>query len=349
MTWGCEVTLTDCAFLENTALVGGGGLFLQDGNLVATRCVFERNAAYWGGGLRISTGACTLLDCEFRDNSAGDFGGGIWGFGAEPVRIVNGLFWKNRADVGGAVFIGGNGTMMDQAITSCTLAENEARVGGAIFIFYNTTVQVFDSILWGNHAETAPEINTGATLSHCIVAGSGGSGTGWDPLFGIDGGGNIDADPDFESLELGNLRVRPGSPAIDAGDPSAPDLADHDLDGNPRILGATIDMGAYEFVGPVAASPSIATALAPLRVGPSPSRGDVSVSLQLPRGCDVALRVYDTQGRLVRRLTSGWMEPGDHRVAWNGSGRDGPVPAGVYFVRLQAGEASASSRVVIIR
>jgi hypothetical protein len=50
-----------------------------------------------------------------------------------------------------------------------------------------------------------------------------------------------------------NLRLQATSPAIDAGDNSAPDLPKKDLAGKPRIVdgdgdGDTIiDMGAYEF------------------------------------------------------------------------------------------------------
>lgn len=52
---------------------------------------------------------------------------------------------------------------------------------------------------------------------------------------------------DIPGTEDDNLRLLPGSPAINAGDP-APDLSPStDLDGHPRILCDRLDMGAYEF------------------------------------------------------------------------------------------------------
>jgi hypothetical protein len=44
----------------------------------------------------------------------------------------------------------------------------------------------------------------------------------------------------------GNLRLQPGSPAIDAGDPNTATLPLTDLDGHPRIFGSAVDLGAYE-------------------------------------------------------------------------------------------------------
>ena len=45
-----------------------------------------------------------------------------------------------------------------------------------------------------------------------------------------------------------NLHLRPGSPAIDAGNDDYIDDIDNatDLDGNPRKLGDAVDLGPYE-------------------------------------------------------------------------------------------------------
>jgi len=64
---------------------------------------------------------------------------------------------------------------------------------------------------------------------------------------GYEGEGNIDEDPLFANTASGNLRLRLGSPAFDAGDNLAlPPEVTTDLDGNPRISNSRVDMGAYE-------------------------------------------------------------------------------------------------------
>src|SRR5262249_62209657 len=73
-----------------------------------------------------------------------------------------------------------------------------------------------------------------------------GSGAGFDPPCGAVAGtgGNISADPLF--VGLGNFHVQAGSPAIDAGNSSAPNLPATDLAGIPRVVGPAVDPGPYQ-------------------------------------------------------------------------------------------------------
>jgi predicted outer membrane repeat protein len=59
--------------------------------------------------------------------------------------------------------------------------------------------------------------------------------------------GNISLDPLFVNPGYNDYHLLEGSPCIDTGDPNyIPEPGETDIDGNPRIIGGQIDMGAYE-------------------------------------------------------------------------------------------------------
>jgi hypothetical protein len=94
-----------------------------------------------------------------------------------------------------------------------------------------------------------------STLTNCIVYFNAG-GFNYDSPSTLnyccttpqppDGFGNITAAPMFVDFVGGNLRLQSSSPCIDAGN-NACAPGNRDLDGRPRIVGGTVDMGAYEF------------------------------------------------------------------------------------------------------
>ena len=78
----------------------------------------------------------------------------------------------------------------------------------------------------------------------------------WVSSCGTNDGNNLaDSDPLFITAVdpssapklAGNLRLRVGSPVIDVGNNAfIPEGVTTDLDGNPRILGPSVDLGAFE-------------------------------------------------------------------------------------------------------
>jgi parallel beta-helix repeat protein len=77
--------------------------------------------------------------------------------------------------------------------------------------------------------------------------------------------GNISVDPLFVNAAANDYQLNAGSPAIDAGNNSAPLMLSTDFLGNARIVDATaktypiVDMGAYEFAGAQDATPTTLT------------------------------------------------------------------------------------------
>lgn len=170
----------------------------------------------------------TIRNCIITESDA-SFGGGIFSYGSPT--IINCLICNNSGYYGAGIWCDSN-----MKILNCTIVGNWGFDSGGVD---GSGGQVINSIVWSNIPN---QIAGNQTVRYSDVQGS------WT------GEGNIDADPLFVypvPLSLDGIRrLLPGSPCIDAGTNSTnPPLPSTDLDGNPRIINGTVDMGAYEFQG----------------------------------------------------------------------------------------------------
>jgi VCBS repeat-containing protein len=83
---------------------------------------------------------------------------------------------------------------------------------------------------------------------------------------------------------------------------------------------------------------------------PNPFRRTTTLEYSLPERRSVRLAVYDVLGRRVQVLVDESQRAGFHRLRWDGRGNGGqPVASGVYFLRLTAGPAARTERLVVVR
>ncbi len=197
----------------------GGGVFCNSARGVVSNCVLSGNSAYNGGG------SCygTLNNCTLSGNSAPNNGNG----GGSCYSTLNNCVLSGNSAFGGDGWGGGSyyGTL-----NNCTLSENYGDDGGGSFC---------------------------DTLNNCIVYFNNDAGRGTanyaasafnysctTPVPGM--AGNIASDPQFVDAANGDFHLKAVSPCIDAGSNSYATNMTTDLDGNPRIMNGTVDMGTYE-------------------------------------------------------------------------------------------------------
>jgi flagellar hook assembly protein FlgD len=64
----------------------------------------------------------------------------------------------------------------------------------------------------------------------------------------------------------------------------------------------------------------------------------------------VSLEVFNLRGQKVRSYRPGTMNPGNHKVIFDGMDDNGsPLASGVYFYRLKAGAFSQSRKMILMK
>ena len=214
-------TLNNCTITGNIGDFAGGAY-----ECTLTYCMLAGNGCNANGGGAMNS---TLDSCIITGNGCGELGGG-----AISCSLNDCLVYNNSAQVAGGGAIG-------CSLTNCTLSGNSAigtgggisGGGGAFGSTLNNCISYFNTAPAGS-----ANYDTNSTLNYCCTM----------PL-PTSGSGNITNNPLFVDSADGNFQLQGTSPCINAGN-NAYVTSSTDLAGNPRIVGGTVDMGAYEYQTP---------------------------------------------------------------------------------------------------
>ena len=294
-SYDSNLTITGCTFTDNVAnqtldglgdedpLPGGGAIFNEYGQPIISDCVLTGNDAYYGGGINnyfadayiygctiancgssVASGgglfnygnSAVVSECLFKGNDVDLFGGGV--FDTSTSKYINCIFWNNSASwQGGGLYVqrSASDTFSRPVLTNCTFYGNDADKGGGMYTD-NTIATATNCIFWGNSA-TSDSDGPGIYDAKTIWQGAGTVATYCDieGATTFSGEGNLRVNPQFSNPSAGDFELLYGSPCIDTGTNSAPDLATMDFEGKPRVANgdgdsqAVVDMGALEYRG----------------------------------------------------------------------------------------------------
>ncbi len=218
----------------------------------------------YGGGVYITGITATLNNNGISGNTAScshpsypGSGGGVYLSATTATLTNNDISWNSSSeDVGGGVYL----SAMNATLTNNDISGNTALYGGGLYVVFpgsepQRSVALFNNLFWLNHATadqgadfqiyntTAAQVTLLANNFDWTTKTGFWVGT---PVY-IDSSNLDKLDPRFVDARTGDHHLQPGSPMIDAGYPKTPNLPATDLGGGPRVLGAAVDIGAYEF------------------------------------------------------------------------------------------------------
>ena len=225
--WGGGVEhciLNNCTLTNNTTSYGQGG---GADNSLLNNCLLignteSANANGWGGG---GANRSTLNNCIITGNFAAGNGGG-----ADNSLLNNCIITSNSASYGGGAYI--------CTLTNCTIIGNSATSTGGGVDDGGIKTNIYNCIVFYNAAPSEPNIGGYFNCNYGCTT----------PL-PTNGLGNITNDPIFVNPAAGDFHLQSNSPCINAGGNSWVRTT-NDFDGNPRIVGGTVDIGAYEYQTP---------------------------------------------------------------------------------------------------
>jgi len=208
----------------------GAGVHSKNATSVAVSdCVIQDNVM---DGIYMEGSSIDIERCDIRGNASYDdfVCSGVYTCSTSDVNLISCMIVDN--DGNGVSFDGSSALMRN-----CTVADND---GYGVRSTEADDVNIVSCIVWGNgddpndnlYAEDEEEFDV---IYSCIEYDSNYPGTE-----------NIDDDPCFVDDVNDDYHLKFESPCVDTGDPNFTDANETDIDGNPRVLGGRVDMGADE-------------------------------------------------------------------------------------------------------
>ncbi len=236
-----NATITGCVFEDCVALDGGGAVYLAGGSL--SGCRFARCYSSSGGAVYNNGGA--VSDIDVTDCRALR-GGGVFNNGSLRDAVVRGCYADATEYADGGTMGGGAVYNYAGDVAGLVANNNTSYAGGGVYLLGGRLINA--TVLNNTNRDGAD--NAGGTVSGAVLNSIVDPATQLSNFIAPTAfAGRATSDAQTSSLASADWRLAPGSEFIDAGESVAGFADGTDVAGNPRLVGAAIDRGAYEAQG----------------------------------------------------------------------------------------------------
>jgi predicted outer membrane repeat protein len=307
MSEGADSKLMGVTIKNGYSFLGGAIYCYNNSSPLISNCVIVNNSGGFGGAITCANPGSnpSIVNCQIKANSALVGGGGIYCNGASPT-IQGCIISGNYAMQGGGVYSHNPGS--PALVNSTVAANNASQRAGGLYCYGSSNLATTNTILWQDAAQYGAELlvaNIGAAtsvaVSYCDVENSGESVIAESGCTVTWGAGNIGLDPCFVQIgyaldgkisAAGDYHLLSDSPCIDSGDPAfSAGAGEVDIDGDNRVSGGQVDIGADEREAAVLAANLDAK---PENLNLGSNAPKINCIVTLPDGYDVGSIVLTT-------------------------------------------------------
>ena len=170
----------------------------------------------------------------------------------------------------------------------------------------------------------------------------------------------LDTNPQFVGSGDYPFALTSLSPCIDTGTFDLPNgiiLPETDLAGNPRVVGTSVDMGAYEYQGDdesqenqiiIPQKTEISIYPNPFELSKNRIKSSVKIKLYLKEAGDIKLIAYNLKGQKIKTLIDAYSGAGEFTCKWDIINEH--IASGVYLIKLmQNGKTTKVRKMMVVK
>lgn len=197
-----DAVFTECAFVDNSAAIGGGAYLRSGSRARFIDCDFSNNSASVGGGVYLDFSSIQVSSSTIDGNVARD-GAGLAASNAAEATISYVSFYGNTATTGTVIAC----NLASPRFTNCTVASNTSAMGA--FGFRGSGSRVENSIISYNTGPAMACDGFNSLWVDCSIVWGNTTNT----ICGGDQGTNLFVDPRFCNPVNNNFKLAADSPA----------------------------------------------------------------------------------------------------------------------------------------